>query len=705
MEHSGKPVHSAGIVLKGTFTPERHENLQTILRKQIQLARAREKLLLQREDIRAAAGQIREKRNACGNAEADLMNAVRALKNENFREPSMELKKFYSRVEVARTELGALEADYILAEKDLVGAEWRFMVQENEFYQFDLEEFLEQQPDSTPSVPLPVPLLHTLPPPPTGPPLFLGPVTQLPFANISFPPVPPRPPAAPPPAEFVGQKSPTSTEVQTHRNLPIYSLGTADGLGPGFELESTSPIEEELQMRDIKWFAGLPPTDFASRKVSTQEAIMEYEEKSSRTQDKSLQFESQIDTSAPPYFESRYPSVERRVDYFRNTLPKLSQKIPFDVQIQHWLLVDLKENVVNQQLYLSTLHSHDIDTDSTSLQDWTSGYWELDVTDAGEKDELEDMQNRNHSRDEQEPITDSVSEGTCQLVPERFHSESSKVGTEVQTQSKGFHNTGLSTFAQQSTRPRQASDEEDAFDIFENPPITTKLSNNKVTFNPSNANVAFPVSKLEPIPTPRRDSHQSPPESLQQEPDAGVWHKADAMPESRREKDDNVPKITLTIPQGDSKQLFPITFDETISMDGPCEHPWFHCIRVNAVTIPRPLSIHEECTSKRSRVSVFLKRHKRSRSTSAAFSPHNTGYTVSHKSEVTRKEIANTIAARSSRARLASWSVFSSTLIFLAGTPLASTLLSLLLCSSIWYSFLSGFHVIRYLFRFCPFLL
>ncbi|OAL51758.1 hypothetical protein IQ07DRAFT_586112 [Pyrenochaeta sp. DS3sAY3a] len=641
MEHSGNPIlRSAGIALKGTITPGYHERLQTILSKQERLAKAREKLLLQRENLRAAAAQIREKRNACGDAEADLMNALRALENENFREPSMELKKLYSRVEVARTELGALEADYILAEKDLVGAEWRFMVQENEFYQFDIEEFLEQQTVSTASVPLHIPLLHTLPPPPTGPPLFLGPATQLPFANISFPPVPPRPPASPPPAEFAREKPPSSTEVQTHRDVPIYSLGTADGLGPGFELESTSPIEEELQLRDIEWFAELLPTDFASRKVSTQEAILEYEKKSSRTQDKSLQYESQIDTSAPPYFESRYPSVQRRVDYFRNTLPKLSEQIPFDVRVQHWLLMDLKENVVNQQLYLSVLHSHDIDTDSMSLQDWTSEYWELDATDAGEKDELEHTQNRSPSQDEQESTTDSASESaveTCQFVPERQHSEFSKVGTEVQTQSNDFHNTGLSAFFQQSTRPRQANHEENAFDIFESPPITTEFSNAEVTFDPSNAKVTFLESKLEPIPSPRRDSHQTPPEPLQRKSDAGEWYKADVMPESGLEKHVNIPRIELTMPQGDCKQIFPITFDEKISIDSPCEHAWFHCIRVNAITIPRPLSIHEEYIhkeyiheeyrSKRSRISGFVKGHKRSRSTSAAFSPHNPGYT------------------------------------------------------------------------------
>ena len=119
--------------------------LESLSELQDQLASARRQLLITRERVRTASRNVRLKRVDAGDAEVVFMNRLRHFINEPKDGIPETLLDAYNAVVQARDILGEIEEDYLQAERDLTGAEWRFMDQENGFYQFDIWSIVNQE--------------------------------------------------------------------------------------------------------------------------------------------------------------------------------------------------------------------------------------------------------------------------------------------------------------------------------------------------------------------------------------------------------------------------------------------------------------------------------------------------------------------------------------------------------------------------------
>jgi hypothetical protein len=139
------------------------------------LSSTRKELLIERERVKTAAGEVRQKRVNAGNAEARFMNHVREFVNNHLEQLPSTLLEAYDKVRETRDGLGEAEADYLQDEEDLTGAEWMFMNRENRFYQFDINSILSSPQLNNPTFPqgqppktVSKPPIHDLPPCPVG---------------------------------------------------------------------------------------------------------------------------------------------------------------------------------------------------------------------------------------------------------------------------------------------------------------------------------------------------------------------------------------------------------------------------------------------------------------------------------------------------------------------------------------------------------
>ncbi|KAF1357960.1 hypothetical protein EJ07DRAFT_180588 [Lizonia empirigonia] len=202
------------------------QNVRNALRKvvegQTRLAKSREDLVIERDRLRTFSSRVRNKRIQAGDAEAALMSTLRGFTNEAHKEVSSLLTETYTKVETLRDELGELEEEFLQAERSLAGSEWRFMDDENDFYQIDLldifdkalsgsdldfDELKGQRANRLPMsiqgqlLPNPLPLPSTSPPPsppPPPPPSFMYTSYHDNHLHQHLP-LPPPPPPPPPP--------------------------------------------------------------------------------------------------------------------------------------------------------------------------------------------------------------------------------------------------------------------------------------------------------------------------------------------------------------------------------------------------------------------------------------------------------------------------------------------------------------------------
>jgi hypothetical protein len=116
--------------------------LETISESHAQLASSRRQLLITRERVRTASRNVRLKRVGAGDAEAAFMNQLREFVNKSRDELPKTLLDAYNTVTQTRDDLGEIEENYLQAERNLTGAEWTFMDQENAFYQIDLWDII-----------------------------------------------------------------------------------------------------------------------------------------------------------------------------------------------------------------------------------------------------------------------------------------------------------------------------------------------------------------------------------------------------------------------------------------------------------------------------------------------------------------------------------------------------------------------------------
>ncbi|RYN73533.1 hypothetical protein AA0119_g13612 [Alternaria tenuissima] len=149
--------------------------LKEMSKTQTLLSSTRKELLIERERVKTAAGEVRQKRDIAGDAEASFMNHVRELVNNHFEQVPSTLLEAYEKVRETRDDLGEADANYLQKEEDLTGAEWMFMKREDRFYQFDIDRILSSpqldNPASLqgqPSETVSKPPIHDLPPCPLG---------------------------------------------------------------------------------------------------------------------------------------------------------------------------------------------------------------------------------------------------------------------------------------------------------------------------------------------------------------------------------------------------------------------------------------------------------------------------------------------------------------------------------------------------------
>ncbi|KAF3035087.1 protocadherin- 15 [Didymella heteroderae] len=197
MYRQDSPLHvdersHAGRVAPQFRSPEKvlldiRNRIDDAAKKQRDLSNSRENLLARRERTRASSKRVQAKRSEAGDAEAAFMDYIRDFMSSTTT-PSFEMINLYNRVESARNDLGAMEADHQQLERSLSGADWMLKEEEDEFYQYGLTELfegiLEPVDQLSQDVARPVPLgpfQSMLPPPPPPPP-------------------PPHPVPAPPPA-------------------------------------------------------------------------------------------------------------------------------------------------------------------------------------------------------------------------------------------------------------------------------------------------------------------------------------------------------------------------------------------------------------------------------------------------------------------------------------------------------------------------
>ncbi|KAI4915002.1 hypothetical protein J4E90_005039 [Alternaria incomplexa] len=144
-EHFPTEVEGASTTQTQQIRASVEARLESLSELQDQLASARRQLLITREQVRTASRNVRLKRVDAGDAEVIFMNRLRQFINESGDGIPETILDAYNAVAQARDILGEIEEDYLQAERDLTGAEWRFMDQENGFYQFDIWSIVNQE--------------------------------------------------------------------------------------------------------------------------------------------------------------------------------------------------------------------------------------------------------------------------------------------------------------------------------------------------------------------------------------------------------------------------------------------------------------------------------------------------------------------------------------------------------------------------------
>ena len=347
------------------------------------LADARTRLLLQRNEFKKSADQIREKRIAAGGAEAVFMNLVREYMSNPSADLLSSLTSSYALVETIRNELGVLEVDHLELEKALNGSEWEFMRLETNFYQYDSEELLEDYADANYYFPANVQVLPTPPPPPPPPPpaFFSTPFPPAPpvfYANTSLPPPPPPPPPSMVPLPTAKQaivQGQSPNEVKAEKLEAI--VAKHDKLTRDFDElrcdqalrieekgnETVSNIEEEID--------DPAKSDFAFRYMNLLGNIAKCEAEIKKLRKDAEQREVLLGMFGVEY-QWKGPLNE-------STVAALSSKLSVMQSIQGWLLLELKENAVHRRLYHNILHAFGIqDLNTASLKQWATRHWKAD---------------------------------------------------------------------------------------------------------------------------------------------------------------------------------------------------------------------------------------------------------------------------------------------------------------------------------------
>jgi hypothetical protein len=358
---------------------------------QIQLSSSRKQLLVKRERLRTASRVIQQKRVAAGDAEAAFMSQLRELVNTNSETLSAPLSDAYEKVEQTRNDLGEMEDNYREAESDLMGAEWTFMDQEDQFYQWDIHSILPEGMNDSSTLPYAVmseksPHLSTLDPifHPTGVP-----------SSSQVPELPPPPPPPPPPPE----RSPISHELadlifptdaeqayatmmarvnELKREFDQLRQKKASGVqwdDVHATFESDQLLEDSLA--DSTYRYGDVVLDISIHETIAQQFRAEEIMPELGASALKRRYPNPADScKTAPIYSDPMQRIQPE-----NTFMSIHDQPNVNRKIQDWSLSHLKESSVHKQLYFNTLQEYGV---ANSVE----GDWKARVTQSWNHDNL-----------------------------------------------------------------------------------------------------------------------------------------------------------------------------------------------------------------------------------------------------------------------------------------------------------------------------
>jgi hypothetical protein len=386
-QHTGKGDPRRSMRLNVVLEQIR-KNLEDTSESQSRLATARQQLLIKRERVRTSSRKVQRKRVDAGDAEATFMSRLRESVNHHREELPSSLLDAYDEVERTRNNLGEIEEDYLQAERELTGAEWTFMDQENAFYQFDLHNILpgEVSEEFVPS-PDRLPTLYPYPPPPPPPPFFLPLSNDGPIGSSIRPP----PPLSPQPFSipFPGTLTPTTLSIQQYHTV----VAEVEGLRKDFEHLRHKKAQyidwgddSDIQSADGEDTSNLDLTASTMEyfdilhKLSDREARaqqLKIEEMSQHLPASTL--ERRYSEPTPFLTHASASSTAMRRAQTESAASMLYNDQTAKDKIREWSLTYLKDNAVQKHLYINTLEHHGVfDLEGCDWRYRAEQYWSQD---------------------------------------------------------------------------------------------------------------------------------------------------------------------------------------------------------------------------------------------------------------------------------------------------------------------------------------
>ncbi|CAA9956771.1 hypothetical protein PTMSG1_00379 [Pyrenophora teres f. maculata] len=383
----------------GQLLAQLRRSLDDLSEYQIQIGSARKELLVKRERLRTAGRKVHLKRVEAGDAEARFMSSLREFVNKYDDVLSLSLFEAYEAVAQIRDDLGDMEEDYLQAERDLTGQEWKYLDQEDTFYQFDIHSVIPESIDSDdnrlqdqrqrtslfpPSPPPPPP-----PPPPVNHPTYLA-QSYNPYAAHNLPPPPPPPPLPPPAVLQLKAKQSSNLPQRAHSII----MAEIDDLRMNFD----QPREQRAQ--DIHWDDG--------DEVSETESLPSTKINLGILHDISTREGEALPLSATGLCQHCEPTAVNRRDIDAGILSKdtaLHVTMPWadtesnasftendpetKTKIREWSLQYLKDSAVERRSYRNTLEEFGVfDQVSGDWQGIADEYWDRDsLSETGDFDD------------------------------------------------------------------------------------------------------------------------------------------------------------------------------------------------------------------------------------------------------------------------------------------------------------------------------
>jgi hypothetical protein len=364
--------------------------LKEMSKTQTLLSSTRKELLIERERVKTAAGEVRQKRDIAGDAEASFMNHVRELVNNHFEQVPSTLLEAYEKVRETRDDLGEADANYLQKEEDLTGAEWMFMNRENRFYQFDIDRILSSpqldNPASLqgqPSETVSKPPIHDLPPCPVG---------SLSPSQVSKLPPPPPPhiwtsslPLMPHVSMSASLLAPIAQEHPAVKELS--ALRREFGKLPqreNYDFEWAGENEAFLAQEDKVCEDQVTVSTNDNRDVLFDIFSPEAKAQETKTEELNLALNESVPTRRYSDFMHLSSSGSNLSAPMRRT--QTESAVPFNRcspvigdKIREWSLKHLKQSAIQKRLYFNALEDNGID--SSAEVDWrvrATRFWSKD---------------------------------------------------------------------------------------------------------------------------------------------------------------------------------------------------------------------------------------------------------------------------------------------------------------------------------------